>query len=70
MTTGNDSEPSEESLGAALLAAKRVSWPWWARLLPRSERQELACRFARVMAPAVEVSIQRRGTESAEAADA
>lgn len=45
---------SDEALGAALSAADYVAWPWWARLVPQSARDEAAARIARLTAAAVE----------------
>lgn len=46
--------PTARAHGAALIAADYVDWPRWARLIPRSARDDLARRFALRMAAAVE----------------
>jgi len=45
---------SDEALGAALIAADYVRWPWWARLAGNRRRDALRSEFARRLAAAVE----------------
>lgn len=55
---------SDESPGAALIAADYVRWPWWLRvLITRGARDQLRGEFARRLAAAVEGSLERRAQE-------
>lgn len=49
---------SAEALGAALAAADYLAWPWWARLVPQSARDQVTARLARLTAHAVERRIR------------
>jgi hypothetical protein len=51
---------STEALGAALIAADYVRWPWWARLAGGRRRDALRSEFARRLAAAVESRTQSR----------
>lgn len=64
-------EASTEAYGAALIASDYVTWPWWARLMPQSARDEVATRLARLTSAAVErrVLADMAGSEVAPNAD-
>jgi len=51
---------STEALGAALIAADYVSWPWWARLVGGRRRDALRYEFARRLSAAVEQRTEQR----------
>jgi hypothetical protein len=55
---------STEALGAALIAADYVRWPWWARLVGARRRDALRSEFARRLAAAVESHAERRAVEA------
>jgi hypothetical protein len=58
---------SDEALGAALIAADYVSWPWWALAAGGRRRDALRSEFARRLAAAVESRAGQRATESGSA---
>jgi hypothetical protein len=59
---------SDEALGAALIAADYVRWPWWARLAGNRQRDALRSEFARRLAAAVEFRTEQRAGEAVDRA--
>ncbi len=57
---------SDEALGAALIAADYVRWPWWGRLIGARQRDALRYEFARRLAAAVESRTERRAAGAAD----